>query len=219
MTTRFMTSLVPTLTRVLVTAGCAGAMASVSAADEQPAPLPRIEPIQITPIAPVKPLSPPPGGQSGSSAPVPRPAPAAAAPAPAPAPAAAPAAPAVAAPAPATARTPAATPPAGPSPGLTGPALRASQQSSPSDPNEAIRRAVRERMLGEGDVIFRTSDLIPSTVAAPPAGASSGPAASMVQQGAQGGVAVPSQTGAASAPAALPALPPKPDHRGWVRFP
>jgi len=80
--------------------------------------------------------------------------------------------------------------------------LRASQQSSPADPNEAVRRAVRERMLGEGDVIFRTSDLVPSTVAPP--GASSGPAASMVQQGAQGGIAVPSQTGAANAPAPAP---------------
>ena len=217
MTIRLQISPIRTIAARTIMAGCCAAqMGGVLAANEQPAPLPRIEPIQITPIAPVKSLTPPPGGQAGQGAPA-RAAPAAATPAPAAAPA--PAAPAaVAAPVPAAApATPAASAARGvaaggaaaPAPGLTGAALRTSQQSSPADPNDAVRRAVRERMLGEGDVIFRTSDLVPSTVAAPPPGSvPNAPAASIAPQS---GASVPSQTGATTAspppPRPAPSLP------------
>lgn len=200
--------------RTIMAGCCAAPVWGVLAANEQPAPLPRIEPIQITPIAPVKSLTPPPGGQAGQGAPA-RAAPAATAPTPVAAPA--PAAPVpVAAPAPATPATPAsrgvaAGGAAAPAPGLTGTALRTAQQSSPADPNEAIRRAVRERMLGEGDVIFRTSDLVPSTVAAPSSGpVSNVPAASIAPQS---GSAVPSQTGATTA--APPPSRPAPSLPAW----
>ncbi|NBW01610.1 MAG: carbonic anhydrase family protein [Betaproteobacteria bacterium] len=118
------------------------ALISTAFAADAPAPLPKADPIQITPIAPAA------------------------------------AAPAAARPAVAT---PAAAPAARPAPaGMTingTPAMRVSQQpaagqpATPSDPNEAVRQALRERMAGSGELVIRSTDSVP-----PPAPRAEAPA-------------------------------------------
>lgn len=117
------------------------ALVSTAFAADAPAPLPKADPIQITPIAP-----------------------AAAAPA-----AAAPSAasrPAASAPAAAPAAATAGKPPSGMTINGT-PAMRVSQQpaagqpAAPTDPNEAVRQALRERMAGSGELVIRSTDSVP----------------------------------------------------------
>jgi carbonic anhydrase len=114
-----------------VVALAALALISTAFAADAPAPLPKADPIQITPIAP----------------------------------AAAASAPAAARPA-----------PAGMSINGT-PAMRVSQQpaagqpAASSDPNEAVRQALRERMAGSGELVIRSTDSVP-----PPAPRAEAPA-------------------------------------------
>lgn len=121
-----------------------------------PAPLPKADPIQITPIAPAA-VQVAPAAQ-----------------------AAAPAAASKSAPAPAA---PAAKPG---SMNVTVNGVQAVKVAQPTttaaDPNEAVRQAIRERMQGTGELVIRSVDAVPTTTApakpaAPAAAASAKPAA------------------------------------------
>lgn len=120
---------------------------STAFAADPPAPLPKASPIQITPIPAAGPASSAPQAQAApAAAPAPQPA--------QPSPAASPA------------RQAAATKQAAPVPmSINGtPAMKVSQQPAAapsSDPNEAVRQALRERMAGSGELVIRSTDSVP----------------------------------------------------------
>lgn len=127
------------------------ALASMAFASD-PAPLPKAEPIQITPIAPTPtqlPANPAAAknGQAGDP---------------------------VAAPA----KAPAAAKSGAVNVTVNGAqATRVAQQSGApaQDPNEAVRQAIRERMQGTGELVIRSVDAVPTTTApAKPAAAATG---------------------------------------------
>lgn len=124
------------------------ALVSSAFAAEPPAPLPKADPIRITPISPAAASEP--AGAAVQGAPARASAPAAAAPA-------------------APSR---ATPPALSINGQA--AMKVSQQTAaqpaaPADPNEAVRQALRERMAGSGELVIRSTDSIPPPAPRPAA--------------------------------------------------
>ena len=126
------------------------ALVSSAFAAEPPAPLPKSEPIRITPISPAAAAEPAAAAAQGSPAK-----------------------------APASSAVPAASSRGAASPALTingAAAMKVSQQAAPqpaasADPNEAVRQALRERMAGSGELVIRSTDSIP-----PPAPRAAAPA-------------------------------------------
>ena len=126
------------------------ALMSSAFAAEPPAPLPKAEPIRITPISPAAAAEPAAAAAQGSPAK-----------------------------APASSAVPAASSRGAASPALTingAAAMKVSQQAAPqpaasADPNEAVRQALRERMAGSGELVIRSTDSIP-----PPAPRAAAPA-------------------------------------------
>ena len=126
------------------------ALMSSAFAAEPPAPLPKAEPIRITPISPAAAVDPAAAAAQGSPAK-----------------------------APASSAVPAASSRGAASPALTingAAAMKVSQQAAPqpaasADPNEAVRQALRERMAGSGELVIRSTDSIP-----PPAPRAAAPA-------------------------------------------
>jgi len=123
-----------------------GLASSVALAADAPAPLPKADPIQITPIAPV--AQEPAKAVRAGGAQAAQPAPAQAAP-----PAAQPAG------------KPAGNPPVAPIPPAAQPATSPAAKAAPKDPNEVVRQAIRDRMAASGaasgELVIRTQEQTP----------------------------------------------------------